>query len=352
VSLQYREPSIFEYAGKLYVDGGPSTRGWHFHETMLRCPQLFAYLHVLKLVFPTTVPLARGILIHTGLAHYYARLKAVQQGEDPDRYHDPVTAMRICAHLEDEKLGMTRDDGQPYRRGVLLADELPVVIEALTAYMAHYATEQVEVLAVETELLTLVPPSIREEAEKLRDPECPVGQRVGNHPLGAECEGYHCTCPGAYLYSQRPDLMARMDGVLYIVDHKSRGRNDNRQTQGYCMSGQFQGYGIFGEQLWGKRFGGRMINYVTWGSDTKDGRKQPQFERLIPEKRPWMQRSFPKTIRHSERLIEMLKDEDPWDYPKTMIENGGCQHRYGSCPAVNLCSFGPAALGTLDFKED
>jgi hypothetical protein len=342
-------PACFMFNGRLYVDGGPSRRGWHFHETMLKCPQLHSYLYNLNIVFPTTVPLARGILLHCGLAHYYMRLKAVQQGEDPDAYHTPVDSLRICAYLEDEKLGRTRDDGQPERRGVKLADELAIVEEALLGYMARYANQDIEVLAVESELLALIPPKMLAEAEMLRNPECPVGVRVGEHALGASHEGWHCTCPGAYLYSQRPDLLARFEGWPMTVDHKSRGRKDERQTQGYCMSGQFHGYGIFGEQLWGKSFGGRMINYITWGSDTKDGRKQPQFERVVPAKRPWAQKSFPDTIRHSERLIQMFKADqlDPWRYPKTFIENGGCQHRYGACPGVALCSYGPEALAEL-----
>ncbi len=347
-TLRYLAPKERMIDGRLYVDGGQSSRGWHFHELMLRCPQLWSYRYNLNLVFATSVPLARGSLLHVGLAHYYLRLKAVQTGLDPDAYHSPVEALRVCAYLEDEKLGQVRDDGSPVRRGVYFADQIEHVTEALVAYMARYAHENIEVLAVETELQAMIPAEVQKHAETMRNPECPVGIRVGEHDLGAYFEGYNCTCQGAYLYTQRPDLMAKIDGWPFLIDHKSRGRKDARQTRGYCMSGQFQGYGVFGEQLWGSSFGGRMLNYITWGSDVSEGRKAPTFERIVAAKKPWAQRDFPNTIRFSEQLIEMLAGTDPWRYPKTFIENGGCEHRYGPCPGQELCSVGPVALDQVE----
>jgi hypothetical protein len=350
---RFENPPVLTIDGKLYVDGGPSTRGWHFHEDMLRCPQLWSYKHKLNIVFPMSVPLSRGILIHTGLAQYYMRLKHAQNGGNVDDYHDPITSMRICAHVEDEKLGRFRDDGQPQRRGVKLKDDLVLVEEALVAYMARYAFDDIEIIAVEAELRAMIPPKEAALADMLRDPMCPVGQRVGNHALGSHYSGWNCTCPGQHLYTQRPDMAAKVDGWKFLVDHKSRGRRDKRQTRGYTMSGQFQGYGIFGQQLWGAEFGGRLLNYVTWGSESKAGKKTaPHFERLVPERKLWAERDFPDTIKHSERLMEMLKDEDPWHYPKTFIENGGCEHRYGPCVGQGLCSIGPAALATIGQSED
>lgn len=333
--------------GRILLDSGPSVRGWHFHEDFLRCPQLWAYRVKLRLVFPSTVPLVRGSLFHLGVAHYGARLYLAQNGLDVGLVHEPHEAMRILTHLEDEKLAKYRDDGQPYRRGERYAHHLDLTMGGVSAAIAHHSRITEKVLAVEHQLLTIIPEPERARADLLRDSDCPVGKRVGHHPLGAEHEGYACTCPGGYLYSQRPDLIVEdQDGWVWIVDWKTRGRKDPRQARGYAMSGQFHGYTNFGRMYYGERFGGLVASYLTWGDPDRGKRHKVDRERVPVSN--WAAQCLPDSLRWSERSMAALEGTDPWRYPKVFVENGGCETRYGPCPGRELCALGPAALSTLD----
>src|SRR5690348_7528301 len=94
--------------GKILINTGPSERGWHRLESYLRCPQLYAWGYgrggrveeqgaAFADRFPASNPLVRGSIGHAGLAHVYARLKAVQEGRDPDDYYLPTKAMELVA---------------------------------------------------------------------------------------------------------------------------------------------------------------------------------------------------------------------------------------------------------------
>ena len=52
------------------IDSGPSERGWHRIESMLRCPRLYALQHIDGVEFPLTRPLVNGIMLHVALAHH------------------------------------------------------------------------------------------------------------------------------------------------------------------------------------------------------------------------------------------------------------------------------------------
>src|SRR5512142_2081746 len=84
-------------AGKILLNTGPSPRGAHRLETILTCPQLYAYLHVLKLDLGDRTPLVRGSLGHVSLAHHYVQLRAVQRGEDPAAFYEPHVAIDQAA---------------------------------------------------------------------------------------------------------------------------------------------------------------------------------------------------------------------------------------------------------------
>lgn len=63
------------------INAGPSERGWHRIESVMRCPRLYAWEHSGLIERQISEPLARGSLIHVGLAHHYQRMKENQLGE-------------------------------------------------------------------------------------------------------------------------------------------------------------------------------------------------------------------------------------------------------------------------------
>ena len=88
------------------LDAGASPRGWSRLSTVLQCPQKYAYKYLLS---PeegggkqggNSPALIKGSVIHLGLAHYYRRLQAVQQGEDPNQWFEPNDAMRMLCLKE------------------------------------------------------------------------------------------------------------------------------------------------------------------------------------------------------------------------------------------------------------
>ena len=91
---------------------GPSPRGWHRLQTVLECPQKFAWEYrwgregydaaervAAHMNVPKEEPdkpgLNRGTLLHLGLAHYYARLREQQNGRDPELYLKPEDAITL-----------------------------------------------------------------------------------------------------------------------------------------------------------------------------------------------------------------------------------------------------------------
>jgi hypothetical protein len=296
------------------LDAGQSERGWHRLSMALKCPQLHAYKEILKLTMPETDPLVRGSLCHQGLAHLYRRVQALQEGEDPDQWYDPVTAMQLFAEQQDARPTSRTHDGT---RGVKHPDSIPYAkhlqdcTDAVQGYSDFWVGyEDYRILGVEIELRALVPES---------------GWSLD--PLTTE-----------FLITQRADLVVEdPDGYVYYIDHKTRGRKDNRAIRAYSRSGQFQGYQNFGRNAHGRKWGGNIINFITFGS------KSYSYEREVPDIRPWRVQCFPDTVRYGERIVQDMEKMgvDPWKWPKVNVDNGCCEHRYGPCPAADWCDYGP-----------
>lgn len=312
--------------GRYLVDGGSSPRGWHRLMSGLRCPQLLAYQSKLRIVMPETEVLARGSLVHAGLAAYYRRLQAIQDGKDPNAFHGYEDAMRIVTERADSRpTARQAPEGESPRsyRNPLSArysDILPRCLEALRYFVDHASRYPARrIIAVERVLQAMIPSG---------DPNIP-GQ----------------------LYTQRADLIeVDLDGFIVITDHKTRGKKDIRQERAYARSGQFQGYHQFGRTNFPARFGGCYIQFITMGD------KKTSIERVAPPVYPWRIDGFVDTIRHGERIEHELaqRNIDPWRYPKVGIDNGCCEHRYGPCEAAVFCDYGPAALaeGFTTVAED
>jgi len=274
--------------GRILLNTGPTERGWHRLETALRCLQLYAYLYILKLKLPPGDALIRGSIAHTGLAHYYARLRAQQRGENPDVYYPPAEAMRLAAELADREFQVSTG-----------AELLRTYAEMPAAYEEYYRADQLEILHVEEVF----------EA------------RVNGHR-----------------FTQRIDLVVRdRNGRVFFYDHKTASRVDKRTVARYSLSGQFLALQSFGHALYGEKFGGVRINFIS-------GERPPfKFERRSLEPAPHMLSNFPRIVDYAERRIARAHELDPWCC-EPAASDLVCVHSYGRCAAYEMCQWGPSGV--------
>ncbi len=128
--------------GKILINAGPSPRGVHRLEQVLICPQLYAYKHRLGKDMGSKDALVKGSLVHVGLAHYYAQLRAVQRKEDPAAYHDPMDAIELAA----AEFGVT---GTAWKA---------LASQAVSGYMTQYMMEKFTIIGVEDLVETMIGP--------------------------------------------------------------------------------------------------------------------------------------------------------------------------------------------------
>jgi len=300
----------------ILLDAGQSTRGWHRNQTMLRCAQLFAYKYLLGLNV-TGEPRIKGSLAHIGAAHHYARMQARQQGWDPDRYHDPMTAIELLAASE----------GPDWTKHV------PKIQAAIRAYVDKYGLDEVfEVLAVE-----------QQYHHRIAAP--PGTTRVAKDPVTGDLRRDLPEVPvESFLFSLRADLTVRdrSTGRVRWIDHKSTGRvHGSSQVRKFTLSGQFLGMQVVGAEFYGDKWGGCQVNFI--------GLEPPHsFLRRAPPAAPNALAHFEQAIVDSEMEQIRLEREgrDPWSYPKKLNEQV-CGGRYGPCDGWDLCQWGRIKGGAL-----
>jgi len=286
---------------KVLIDTGPSRRGWHRLEAHLRCPQLFAWgygqagstnpetAQASRRQFPPTPPLVRGSIGHVGLAHLYARLRAVQTNIDPNLFHLPTEAMGLVADSFGE-----------------LGDEmLPVATRVLIAYAKHFSHEKWKILAVEQEEETT----------------------------------FH-----GYLYTARVDLEYEdRAGKIWFVDHKVVSKLEAKVLDRYTLSGQILGLSHLGARKHGDRFGGVQLNLL--------GVNPISFIRHVPDPAPWLLERFPDLVKLAEEGISRTEDllRQKLTVPASPSEFT-CYNSYGRCPAHGLCRWGVETSGRAIFE--
>lgn len=289
-------PPVYD---RVLLDAGPSEKGWSRIETITRCQQLAAYRHKIGLsVGINAMPLLRGSMGHIGLAHHYARLRARQQGQDPERFYTVEEAVRLLAAQPAGAEG-ARNHG---KNVAMWEAQVPLVLAALQAYLREYGTnEKMEIMLVE-EVLTA---------------------NVGGHA-----------------YTQRADLVARgRDGLVKVFDHKFVGSLRGKSAADlYTLSGQFLGFSLFGRSLWGERFSGVFGNFIGWNNG-----ENFTFLRKPPELAPFAESCHPLAVKDAEEEWARLEAEgrDPWLYPKKLNPQL-CRGLFGKCPGWELCRWGPS----------
>lgn len=262
---------------------GPSPRGWHRLQLAAECLQKYAW----KYEGPKqegkrapSAPLAKGSLIHLALAQHYAKMRARQQGDDPEEWCDPEEAVRLIAELE----------------GTGAYAE--VAVEAYRAHCIQYPDDEEEMKIV----------GIEEMAST--------------------------KIAGKYLFTGRLDLAYEdAAGRIWAMDHKTTGRLTARHKQFYPVSGQLIGYSHLSREKYGERYAGMKLNLIQH-TNTK-------FERLTLPRSPNLEARFEQTVVDIEESIERMqasgRDFDAW--PKAINELT-CYHRYGPCDFINQCRYG------------
>lgn len=265
------------------LDAGPSERGWHHFENVLRCPRLYAWSHLGGMKLEMSEPLVRGSLLHIALAHHYQRIKEEQTGGNPNDWLLPEDAVETLASQESENSPLWRK-------------LIPQVVDAYFAYRNNWLGEAWEILEVEYELRS----------------------RIGE---------------GKHLYTQRADLIVKdHNQKVWIVDHKTAYRINSKTLRQYIMDGQFLGYQMFGRAKYGKEFAGVILNRVKVSSPY-------DFDRRALEPAPAALQDFVPTLLAAEKKMAEFEGKPIREWPMT-LSNQVCYGKYGKCQAYDLCRFG------------
>jgi hypothetical protein len=264
-------------ADRILINTGPSPRGWHRIESFLRCPTLYWWKYH-RGCGEVSEALVRGSIGHAGLAHFYARLRARQQGQPIDAYYNVPDAMRL--------VGDTFGD--------LGRSLVPKVIPVVEQYVNRYATTDVRLRVLGVEDL-----------------------------LETKFHGFR--------YTARADLVVEDEqGRVWIYDHKFVGRIEDKVFKRYAMCGQFFGLHYLGVARYAERFGGVLVNAV--GMDRRVGR-------TALDAAPWALQRFPNVVANTERQIAAMTDVPIESWPMALSEVV-CITPYGPCPHFDACRWG------------
>lgn len=241
--------------------------------------------------------LERGSLLHVGLAHWAARLQAVQHGWDPDAYYAPVDAIMQAAEVHGWQTW------------------IPIVTTTVTSFAALMTGAQhPEIIGVEHRVDYDVP--------------------AWSGPPKAAGRVYQRTA--------RADLIYRAaDGRYWIRDWKSTYRVDNKKRVGFTLSGQLIGMQWYGRQFYGDQFGGLEVTLVEW---PKNGRPS-RVEFMAVPIAPFALSRYPATVQWGEEIEPWMTEQFGGDYPLAMSEQGPCVDRYGFCEWFECCRFGVGGGG-------
>ncbi len=263
--------------GRILINTGPSPKSMHQIESVATCPQLYAWKYASGPAGERAGhdALVKGSLLHSGAAHHYIRL---QRPDLAERFYSPVEAI-------DRVAAVFGAIGERWR---------PVIQEALRGYLANYTVERFTVVGVET----LVEANI-----------------------------------GPYVRTMRWDLVVEdMAGKVWLYDHKTTGRIENRTMARFTLSLQALALQYLGRLMYGERFGGVRINLV---SVNPPG----HFLRASPEPAPEALARFPRAVVDAEETIARYALREPDNYPRVYSEQV-CVTPYGRCDGHDLCRWG------------
>ena len=287
---------------RLYIAGGPSTRGPSTYKDALRCLRFYAFRRSGKGRSPSEAQ-ATGSVIHAGVAHFRARQGAAQSGgfnhagvhyTHPDQILTPDEAVERS--IEEERA----------RGGEPSADKAR---GAVNHYVAKCSRERLRILAVEEEY------------------KVEIALPGDTRPA---------------LFTTRVDLVAQspQSGIVTLWDTKTTAViKGNSHARYYSVDLQFLGLRFVGQQLYGERFGGAVLDMV---------QREPPHRIFRPRLNPapYLQSQFVQVIQDVETRIRAMEraGRPPSEWPAHPSELT-CFHRYGPCACLEFCRWGPDALG-------
>lgn len=296
--------------------GSSGEDGAHSFSDANHCLFAWAAGHILG-YSTTTLALIRGSLWHVAIAHRNRRIQAMQQGEDPERWYEPLVAVALAA-------GATPADERP-----AWTAEVELISETFRKYNGRYAFD----LAPETD------------------------RRV----IGVEtvCEGWFSDpwgrvnadgTPRRYRWTQRLDCVIFTRGYRRVEDAKTTGSPITaRVVQREAADPQFHGIAWLGRGWWQDTYAGAVLDLCSWATPRGKSASatDKQFDRPPAPEMPWMVATLPRDVVEIRDWIERLRQEqrDPWHWPRTGRSRSGCDSQFGICPFWRLCRDGPPAGG-------
>jgi hypothetical protein len=243
--------------------------------------------------------LIRGTMVHTGLAHFYARRRAQQRkdGATLDLLYEPVEAMRALHEQERDRAHL--GDRESWDNALIVGERV------MLDYAKRYAFEKARVEIVE-EVFSL----------ELGDNKAP--------------------------YTFRLDLGIRDSaGKVWMVDHKTTTRLRPDHGWSYGISVQFQAYAVGGRAIYGEDYGGVMANMIEC-PEPDDPKPVTTFDRPRMPGVAGFLTGFPARISDIYgRLVALVQSGLP---PALWPKNPGvhsCRSYGRVCPYYDRCSTSP-----------
>jgi len=281
------------------IDPGPSGRGASYYEPALNRLRYWAFRHVLGVQFPHTPPLIRGILVHLGLAQYYAAQGAAQRGGVIIMGGTVLTDPAVVVPWREAMHWRARKGGAAWIK------ELDAAMWGMRCYFDRFEGGRMRVIAVERVIrVSLIAP----DGEKV-----PFSQRI-------DLEG------------------ADARGRVRDYDHKTSGRASRSTADSYALSLQFLALRAIGARRPRKKYEGAWINVISVNPRKK------YADRVVAPRAHYADTQFKGLILEAHNRIKRHAGRDPWEYPCV------CPPGY-RCPAEALCTWGRAALSNFELKE-
>ena len=289
---------------KILLDTGSSgPGGWSGSSPILRCPKRYR-LQRLGYVEGDRQALIKGSLVHVALAHYYARLQAVQQSWDPDAYYTPLQAVALVAEKNgpawEEHVGLAQKAANDYERRMAAYPEYVIAVEQLVEFEfpRTFGFDMVE---------------------------------------GGLASAIAAELPETLTHRMRVDLIVQAPDSRFVVrDHKTTSNYKRPTSTPFDLSGQIVGLQWWAQREYREKYGGVEIGSV--------GLTNEKIEFLRPKLAPNAVAEWPKMRTYIEVLkrVNRALYGDSLDWPMAMSDQGPCLDRYGPCGFRDPCRMGLA----------
>jgi len=324
------------------LSSGASPRGWSRIGCYFKCPQLYSYLHFLRVLDESgNDGYTRGSMGHTGLGHELTRMMEWQQAGSPGRLGAFVSPTllpwreSIMAWCQEEDRGW---------------DFLGRMTTTVQWYLSEYPEPSGEILAVEQEFYGVVGWKAGEWG--LWAVQGFEGESVQVALDGSPVTPALIDCPGHPEHGAPMTITRRLDCIVWeragvwVDDHKFLARS-TRSTiyEEYALDGQFAAAralagqalaaGLFGERARSAKFLGARVNAVCTTANKRE---------LVALPRPWSDLGFATDLyrREQERVVEELRGLDQGWWWRRARHGLTCRGRFkNDCPGRSLCIQGP-----------